>query len=743
MRESERLSMADERVVTELVIDADTSGADRYSQAMDNAANSGRSMTSSSHETALAVAGLSAAAVAAYAAINSGLNFVAGLNKELAGLNAQAKSTGLTLQDLQGVKFGGAVAGLSEGEMNAGLARSAQLLNDASRNSNSLSKALAENGVSIRSANGELISQNKLLQVAADLVSRAKNPGDQRALAEMLGFSKEWIPLLEQGATSMSELGKRAKEAGAVIDDDIIERATEFDKQWRKSSVEMEYYMKSALMGLLPYADDLIERLSTFVKSIDLAKAAAAADAHVAEVLKPGEAALEDAGVGGIRIGFNADTSKAIQDFINAPFFSDEFWSSAGRALASGIQVISPQDIKWSSGTSAVMDTSDATLQGMKEAAGWDAAGKAWSKYSGEVVAGAGRIRTAYSSVPGRETGENGFDRAAAQIEKHTARTLADVEAVGKGAGALAGLRAEATLYAAAAAAGTPVTQALRDRIQDLAQDAGDAAVALEKAKIASQIRFGGDTAFLSQQDIQIAQQLRGLYGDDVPAALASSEAAGLRLNSAMRDISQSMEGALTSGLTDIVSGSKTADQAFADMSKSIIRSIEQMIIKITIIEPMMRGLQMGFGGMFGGSAGGLPLPGQSNFIGPVVGSAHGNIFDSGNVVPFARGGVVDRATTAPMALFGEAGPEAIVPLRRGADGNLGIAAAGGGGGRAPIININNYSDAKAETSTDANGDVTVSIRKMVNGMIVDSLANGDGGRAVENKYGLKQFAGA
>ena len=57
---------------------------------------------------------------------------------------------------------------------------------------------------------------------------------------------------------------------------------------------------------------------------------------------------------------------------------------------------------------------------------------------------------------------------------------------------------------------------------------------------------------------------------------------------------------------------------------------------------------------------------------------ALGGVFAGGNVIPFARGGVPDlvhQPTMAPMALFGEAGPEAIMPLRRGSDGRLGVQA--------------------------------------------------------------------
>ena len=53
-----------------------------------------------------------------------------------------------------------------------------------------------------------------------------------------------------------------------------------------------------------------------------------------------------------------------------------------------------------------------------------------------------------------------------------------------------------------------------------------------------------------------------------------------------------------------------------------------------------------------------------------------------GGVTAFAKGGVISAPTYFPtgtgMALAGEAGPEAILPLTRGNDGRLGLAGAGG-----------------------------------------------------------------
>lgn len=83
-------------------------------------------------------------------------------------------------------------------------------------------------------------------------------------------------------------------------------------------------------------------------------------------------------------------------------------------------------------------------------------------------------------------------------------------------------------------------------------------------------------------------------------------------------------------------------------------------------------------------AAGGLMAEGVAALMGGLMPFARGGAFTQGRVMPFADGGVVSSPVSFPMrggrGLMGEAGPEAIMPLARGADGRLGVQAAGGGG---------------------------------------------------------------
>ena len=80
-----------------------------------------------------------------------------------------------------------------------------------------------------------------------------------------------------------------------------------------------------------------------------------------------------------------------------------------------------------------------------------------------------------------------------------------------------------------------------------------------------------------------------------------------------------------------------------------------------------------------------------TGFISSLFKNADGNAFMNGKVQKYAYGGVVTKPTIFPMAngigLMGEAGAEAILPLRRGSNGKLGVQSTGGGIGNI-VVNV-------------------------------------------------------
>lgn len=127
----------------------------------------------------------------------------------------------------------------------------------------------------------------------------------------------------------------------------------------------------------------------------------------------------------------------------------------------------------------------------------------------------------------------------------------------------------------------------------------------------------------------------------------------------------ETMSDSMSSGFLDMIKGTQSVEESFRNMAVKIL----EMAAELAIINPILNSL-------FGGMRGFNPLPSFALF-----GNANGNAFLQGKVTAFANGGVVSSPTMFPMksgtGLMGEAGPEAIMPLKRGRGGKLGVSVEG------------------------------------------------------------------
>jgi lambda family phage tail tape measure protein len=131
-----------------------------------------------------------------------------------------------------------------------------------------------------------------------------------------------------------------------------------------------------------------------------------------------------------------------------------------------------------------------------------------------------------------------------------------------------------------------------------------------------------------------------------------------------IKDVNKQIQDATVNafkGMEDaLVNFVMTGKMNFADFTRSILADITRIIIRQSIITPLL--------GVFG-----------------ITTSAKGNVFDKG-LKEYAKGGIVTQPTlfkygsggTGNFGLMGEAGAEAILPLKRGRSGNLGVEASGG-----------------------------------------------------------------
>ncbi len=196
------------------------------------------------------------------------------------------------------------------------------------------------------------------------------------------------------------------------------------------------------------------------------------------------------------------------------------------------------------------------------------------------------------------------------------------------------------------------------------------------------------------------------------------------------KNISNTISSQLSYALTTPLQEGENAFERLGNVALNVISQIAQAWLSNSL-----NNLFSGSGGGGKSSAGGLlgtigGLAGSffgpigsavGGFFGNTIGklfNANGNAFVNGHLQPFANGGVVSSPTMFPMSgnrtgIMGEKGAEAIMPLKRAANGQLGVQAQ-----TAPAtVNIYNQSDSRIETVQRPDGETDVFIRRVNNAL--------------------------
>lgn len=255
-----------------------------------------------------------------------------------------------------------------------------------------------------------------------------------------------------------------------------------------------------------------------------------------------------------------------------------------------------------------------------------------------------------------------------------------------------------------------PETRAARNAIAALRMRSGDPNLAAELASentIGADIRAlrnQRDTLRLNGRELTELEKLKQKYleGWDQldPKLRAQAETLATQIDSLrqLQTITNSIADSLGSGLTNafnaLIDGTNNWGAALREIASTVLKDIAKQLIQILIIDQAISFFRSVFS--FGGGGGGAGLSNLSapatinNPLGFLSPSANGNVFAANGIVPYAMGGIVDKPTLFPFAkgigLMGEAGPEAIMPLKRGRDGRLGVA--GGGGTTNVVVNV-------------------------------------------------------
>ena len=221
----------------------------------------------------------------------------------------------------------------------------------------------------------------------------------------------------------------------------------------------------------------------------------------------------------------------------------------------------------------------------------------------------------------------------------------------------------------------------------------------------------------------------------DGRATQAGNDALDKANKDALKPVADSMRKALKDGIGN---GFKEGQSAIDIFTKSLADNVESRMADAfmrSTIDPLVTAAMSMLNKLISDTVSGLSgggFGGTGSMFSAAISwlmSANGNAFGGGGVHAFANGGaftngVYNQPTPFLFAnggsfkpgVMGEAGDEAVMPLRRGPDGRLGVQAAGGGGGSSITVNqpiVINAPNSGPET--------VAAIRSMMPGMIMEN----------------------
>lgn len=223
----------------------------------------------------------------------------------------------------------------------------------------------------------------------------------------------------------------------------------------------------------------------------------------------------------------------------------------------------------------------------------------------------------------------------------------------------------------------------------------------------------------LKLRDLAAENQIGSADWNTYKTQLQSAQAELDNVNKSLEDngikienVSKSISSSISSGLINALKNGGNAFDAFSGLATTALQKILDKLIEMSFVTPVLNALTGGVGGSL------------FSFFGFKDGAA----FNNGNVIPFAKGGVVNQPTLFPMAnggtgLMGEAGAEAVMPLRRMNNGKLGVEA--DNSGNAVQVNIYNQSNSEIETRKRNDGSMDIIIKKVNEALMNERTSSG------------------
>jgi len=606
-----------------------------------------------------------------------------------ADLGEQAEQIGINTDQLQAYRFIGAQAGVQTEQLDTAMTKLAKSMGAAADGGKEQIDLFQRLGVKLLDAQGELRPVAEVLpEVARGVLNIGSSSERTAVLMDLFGRSgAKMSTILTEIAAGNDVVIAKARAAGAILDTDVIAAWDRVGDALVRAQLAAD--TTYAKLGA-PIATAGLETLEKLLKSINgLMEQINSKEGFWASILDESRTKGRiGSGPNALRLETPAEAAARRRAELESELKNP---NNAGREamIREDLARLGSRDVV--SGGFYGEDMSGAALKGAR--------------------APATNALGSRNPSP-KASGSDPYAKAIESAKEYILTKKAETEAVGQTVLVASRLKHEQELLNKAQNDGKVLSQAQIVELKNLAGAMAEADNALATAKFMDDAKTKS-ADFIAAQEMErqalfmsaeAADALRlstemlnearragiELTPDQVDAikqsadAMAAAKARTQQLSEVVglgRDVFKGFFSDMREGLMN----GQTVWEAFGNAAMNALNRIAEKLIEMAAAQLF----EAAFPG--GGSAGG----GLGGLIGSIFGGgggvaagsgftfAHGAAFHHGNVVPFASGGIVNSATMFPMSgrrtgVMGEAGPEAIMPLRRGPNGSLGVQMHGG-----------------------------------------------------------------
>ena len=617
---------------------------------------------------------------------------------EMDEIGKKADQIGLTTDALQELRFVAEGAGVSQEKFTSSMERFSKRLGEAEMGTGAAKKALEELG--LKAEDLTAISLDEALGVVADKMALIEQPTERAATAAAL-FGREGVAMvnmLRDGSQSLEKMRASARDAGAVIDEDLIRSAEGAQTRLDAASRVIKAQLTVALADLIPLLVGAAEGAAS------IARAFATAYTAIKDLLTPSselEAAIDNVVLAmgdeitqsqllEVALGRSSTMSiEAAQEKLKEAKARHE---NAKAALAERAAILASLDVRIAeaearaqtqSGRNArgsqllaqnlrrqreelVQSGAEIDQQYARTEANISSLEQAIAKAQGGIVTLAGDVLTPIDPSDRRTLGGADGDTSAGD---EAARREAEMLML-RARMARAELNGGKELNDLYAMRVILATDELRARLKSLNasdEEINKAVEALRVNMLAQEelsrasdksVSLSGATRDAAKSIAELASELN-LAGIDLERFGVTSENAADRLQT-IRDVADTVESGFESAFMGIIDGTTSASDAFRSMARDIIAEL----YRVLVVQQLVGSFEAGGGGIAGA------------------------VFDS--LSGRASGGAVMAGSPY---MVGESGPEPFIPAQNGRILSVAQAkdAIGGGGSGVTVVQNNNF----------------------------------------------------